>query len=92
LPSQSPPKESSRVTDVRVSAGESKSIEIFFSDLIDATGELDGMVTTEPQHPLTVSAEANKLLVIPGENIVGVVEITVDGALRNTRGQRLEKP
>ncbi|MHC1731041.1 MAG: alpha-2-macroglobulin [Bacteroidales bacterium] len=79
------------VTDVRVSAGESKSIEIFFSDLIDATGELDGMVTTDPQHPLTVSAEANKLLVIPGENIVGVVEITVDGSLRNTRGQRLEE-
>jgi hypothetical protein len=78
------------VTDFKVSAGESKSIEIFFSDLLDATGELEGMVTTVPSHPLTVSSEGNRLLVIPGENIVGEVEVTVDGALRNTRGQRLE--
>lgn len=80
------------LTDVKINAGESKSIEIFFSDLIDAAGELDGMVTTSPSHPLTVSAEANKLLVIPGDNVVGVIEITVDGSLRNTRGERLGEP
>ncbi|MDZ7636186.1 MAG: hypothetical protein U5L72_17795 [Bacteroidales bacterium] len=50
------------------------------------------MVTTDPVHPLSVSAEGNKLLVIPGENIVGVVEVTVDGSLRNSRGQRLGEP
>ena len=80
------------VTDIRVNAGDSKSIEIFFSDLLDAGSELDGMITTEPSHPLSVSAEGNKLLVIPGENIVGEVVVTVDGSLRNTRGERLGEP
>jgi len=77
------------VTEMKINPGDSKSIEIFFSDLLDASGELDGMVTSEPSHPLSVSAEANKLLVIPGDNVVGVIELTVDGSLRNTRGQRL---
>ena len=80
------------VTDVKISAGESKSIEIFFSDLLDAAGEPDGMVTADPSFPMTISAEANRLLVIPGENVSGVVELTVDGSLRNTRGERLGEP
>jgi len=78
-----------KVTDVKISAGESKSIEIFFSDLLDASGELDGMVTSAPSFPLTISAEANRLLVIPGETVSGVVELTIDGSIRNTRGERL---
>jgi uncharacterized protein YfaS (alpha-2-macroglobulin family) len=77
------------LTEIKITAGENKSIEIFFSDLIDATGELEGMVTTSPSHPLTVSADANKLLVIPGDNVAGVIEVTIDGSLRNTRGERL---
>ncbi|MCK7531774.1 MAG: hypothetical protein MZV63_12495 [Marinilabiliales bacterium] len=80
------------VTNIKVNTGDSKSIEIFFSDLLDAGNELDGMVTTNPVHPLSVSAEGNRLLVIPGDQIVGVVEVTVDGSLRNTRGQRLGEP
>ena len=80
------------VTNIKINTGDSKSIEIFFSDLLDAGNELDGMVTTNPVHPLSVSAEGNRLLVIPGDQIVGVVEVTVDGSLRNTRGQRLGEP
>ena len=77
------------VTEVKVNAGDSKSIEIFFSDLLNVTNELEGVVTMNPVHPVTVSAEGNKLLVIPGDNVVGVTEITVDGSLRNTRGDKL---
>ena len=44
--------------------------------MIDAGNELEGMVTMNPVHPLTVSAEGNRLLVIPGDNVVGVTEIT----------------
>ncbi len=80
------------VTEVKVNAGDSKSIEIFFSDIIDAGNELEGMVTMNPVHPVNVSAEGNKLLIIPGDNVVGVTEITVDGSLRNTRGDRLGEP
>lgn len=78
-----------RVTDMKVNTGESKSIEIFFSDLLDAGGELDGMVTAEPYHPLSLSADGNRLLVIPGDYVIGEVKITVDGSLRNSRGEKL---
>ncbi|MGI6306106.1 MAG: alpha-2-macroglobulin family protein [Bacteroidales bacterium] len=80
------------VTDVRTGAGESKSIEIFFSDLLDASGELDGKVIANPPFPMTISAEANRLLVIPAETVRGVVELTIDGSLRNNRGERLGEP
>jgi len=77
------------VTEIKINAGDSKSIEIFFSDIIDEASELEGLVTMNPVHPVTVSAEGNKLLIIPGDNVVGVTEITVDGSLRNARGDRL---
>jgi uncharacterized protein YfaS (alpha-2-macroglobulin family) len=80
------------VTDVKINTGENKSIEIFLSDLVDASGELDGLVTMEPSHPLTVSADGNRLLVISGDHIAGTVELTVDGSLRNIRGERLGDP
>lgn len=78
-------------TDVKVNTGDSKSIEVFFSDLINTQSELEGVVTMKPAHPLTVSAEANKLLIIPGDNIIGVTEVTIDGSLRNIRGEKLGK-
>jgi len=77
------------VTDIKINTGDSKSMEIFFSDLLDAESELDGLITLNPAHPVSVSADGNRLLVIPGDNIVGAVEVTVDGSLRNSRAQRL---
>lgn len=77
------------VTDIKINTGDSKSLEIYFSDLLDAGSEFEGMVTLTPSHPLSVSAGGNRLLIIPGDNIVGQVEVSVDGSLRNSRGQRL---
>ena len=79
------------VTEVKVNAGDSKSIEVFFSDLLNTDSELEGVVTMRPDHPLTVSAEGNKLLIIPGDNVVGVTELTVDGSLRNNRGRETRR-
>lgn len=77
------------VTDLKVNAGESKSVEVYFSDLIDAGSELEGIVTTVPPHPLNVSAEGNRLFIIPGDYVVGDIDIIIDGSLKNTRGERL---
>jgi uncharacterized protein YfaS (alpha-2-macroglobulin family) len=79
------------VTDIRVNTGDNKSVEIFFSDLLDTGSELEGMVTMRPAHPLTVSAEGNRLLIIPGDYVIGVTEITLDGSLRNVRGEKIGK-
>jgi len=80
------------VTDMKINAGDSKSIEIWFSDLLDASNELDGMVSTSPVHPLSLSADGNRLLVIPGDHVAGTIEVTIDGSLRNSRGERLGEP
>lgn len=77
------------VTDLKINTGDSKSVEVYFSDLIDAGSELDGVVTTRPVHPLNVSADGNRLLIIPGDYVVGDLDITIDGSLKNTRGERL---
>lgn len=81
-----------RLTDVKINTGESKSVELFFSDLIDAAGELEGVVMMKPAHPVAVSAEGNRLLIVPGDYVVGTIELTIDGSLRNTRGERLGTP
>ncbi|MCI0522710.1 MAG: MG2 domain-containing protein, partial [Bacteroidales bacterium] len=87
-----PAKGKFTVTDLKVSAGDSKSVEIFFSDLIDPEFEPEGVVTMRPSHPLTVTAEGNRMLIIPGDYVIGETEITIDGALRNTRGEKLGEP
>lgn len=84
-----PAKGKFTVTDLKVSTGDSKSVEIFFSDLIDPQFELEGVVTMKPAHPLAITAEGNRMLIIPGDYVIGETEITIDGALRNTRGERL---
>jgi len=80
------------VTDVKVTAGETKSIEIFFSDPLDSGMETEGMVVTDPPHSLTITADGNRLLVIPDGNIVGEVELTIDASVRNSAGERLGEP
>ncbi len=78
-----------KVTDVKVNAGDSKSLEIFFSDIIESGAELEGLVTLDPSHPLTVSAEGNRITVVPGDFVVGEIALNIDGALRNSRGEKL---
>lgn len=78
-----------RVTDVKITAGESKSLEIYFSDLLDPDTEFDGLVTTSPAHQLNISAEGNKLLIIPADYIIGEIAVNIDGAVRNSRGEKL---
>ncbi|MBE0668791.1 MAG: hypothetical protein IH593_14115, partial [Bacteroidales bacterium] len=79
------------VTDVKVNTGDSKSLEIIFSDIIDSESELEGLITMTPSHPLTVTAEGNKITVIPGDFIVGEITLNIDGALRNSTGEKLGK-
>jgi len=78
-----------KVTDIKTGTGDSKSLEIFFSDIIDSGSELEGMITVTPAHPLTVTAEGNRIIVIPGDFIIGEIALNIDGALRNTRGEKL---
>ncbi len=77
------------ITDLKVNAGEAKSIEIIFSDIIDPDNELEGIVTTSPAHTFTLSSEGNKIIAIPGDYIIGEVTMSVDGSVRNTRGEKL---
>ena len=77
------------LTDVKVNTGDSKSVEVIFSDIIDSESELEGMITMSPAHPLTISADGNRLIVIPGDYIIGDIALNIDGSLRNTRGEKL---
>lgn len=77
------------VMDVKANTGDNKSIELVFSDIIDASSELEGIVTITPDHPVSLSNDGNKITVIPNDNIIGEITVSVDGSLRNNRGEKL---
>ena len=78
-----------RTTSVKVKPGETNSIEVVFSDQLDANEELEGLVTMKPSHDLTCEAEGNRLVIVPEDNFSGKVTLSIDGALRNNNGERL---
>jgi alpha-2-macroglobulin len=78
-----------KATNVKVNAGETKSIEVVFSDQLDASADIEGLVTMQPSHDLTCEVEGNKLIVVPSDNFSGDVKLNIDASLRNNNGERL---
>lgn len=76
-------------TGIRVNTGETKSIEIIFSDQLDASAELEGMVTLNPEHDIICEVEGNKLIVVPADLVLGEATLTIDGSLTNNKGVKL---
>jgi|WetSurMetagenome_2_1015567.scaffolds.fasta_scaffold00591_5 alpha-2-macroglobulin len=84
-----PAKDVFKATSVKVKTGETKSIEVVFSDQLDASADLDGLVTMQPSHDLTCEVEGNKLVIVPADKLTGNVTLSIDAALRNNNGERL---
>lgn len=77
------------VMDVKTQLGENQKIEIFFSDPVDPSQELEGLVYLMPAGKATTSVENNIITVIPQVSLNQQVTLNVEQAVRNSRGQTL---
>ncbi len=76
-------------TDLRVKGSDARSVEVTFSDQLNASADLEGLVRLQPEHSLICEVEGNRLVIIPTEMVVGEATVIIDGALTNNNGKKL---
>ncbi len=81
-----PPAGEFSVLDVKANTGENQSIEIVFSDPLDADSELDGLIYLEPWTELSINVSSNVVTIIPSDALQDVVTLNVESSVKNSKG------
>lgn len=78
-----------RILSSRVISSPAQYLEIEFSDIINKSTELNGLVLIEGSGISKTEREGNTIRVFPSARLAGKHTVTVDGSLSNTFGYRL---
>ena len=81
-----PPTNEFKILDVISIPGESQRIDLVFSDPVDATQEMTGLINFSQQTEITVSINSNIVTVFPGIRLQGEVDLNVESSLKNNKG------
>jgi uncharacterized protein YfaS (alpha-2-macroglobulin family) len=80
------------VMDVITASGENQKIDVVFSDPIDPSLELTGLINFTPPVESVTSISSNIVTVLPSSGIQGAVDLNVESSIRNISGQNLGSP
>lgn len=80
------------VTDLIINKEDGQSIDVVFSDPIDARQETEGLVRVTPEQDFSVSVRSNIITIFPAVKPEGPTEITIENSLKSTKGQTLASP
>ena len=77
------------ILDVKTQPGENQKVDIIFSDPVDPSQDLDGLVYLIPAPVTTSSISSNIITIIPTSPLRQVVTLNVEQTVKNTRGINL---
>lgn len=89
FPVNIPPSGEFSVLDVIVNSGESQRIDIIFSDPVDVSQELDGLIRISPAKEFNISKNSNVITLSPVSNLLGIVDISLEQSIKNKKGTLL---
>ena len=78
-----------RLVSANVFADETQRFELVFSDPIDPSQELDGLIWLEPRRAITFVRSGNNVTVYPVDRLQGEVKLNVESSIRNDSGRQL---
>ncbi len=84
-----PPIGEFSIIDVISSTGENQRIDVVFSDPVDASKEIDGLIRFEPATEATINITSNIVSIFPLTRLQGSVNLNVESSLRNIKGTTL---
>ncbi len=87
-----PPKGEFSVIDIIQYSEGDKKIDIIFSDPVDASADLEGLVWFSPSREMTMSINSNIVTIIPGSVTEGKAELNVESSLKSASGTSLSSP
>jgi alpha-2-macroglobulin len=84
-----PPSGRFGVLDVVPDPGESQRIDIVFSDPVDPSQEIEGLVHFIPATGMTFNISSNIISVFPASRLTGVTVLNIESQIRNRQGINL---
>lgn len=77
------------VADIKTRTGENTGIDIIFSDPVDDSMELEGLIFLDPATPVTTSINNNIVTLIPSERLQHLVSLNIEPSVRSIFGTTL---
>ena len=77
------------VIDIKAKTGTDQKIEIIFSDLPDASQDLEGLIYTNPASSFSITVNNNVVSLFPVSAWQKQVILNIENALRNSKGKSL---
>ncbi len=84
-----PPVGKFTILDVILFNGETQRVDIVFSEPLDPSQELDGLIYFTQTSDLTVSLNSNIVTVYTGTRLAGRADLNVDSSVKNSKGAAL---
>jgi alpha-2-macroglobulin len=84
-----PPSGVFSIIDIISSAGENQKIEIIFSDPLEASQEIEGLIQVTPSTKITTSIKSNIISLFPTARLQGKVSLNVESSVKNNKGVSL---
>ncbi|MCX6332913.1 MAG: MG2 domain-containing protein [Bacteroidia bacterium] len=84
-----PPAGGFVVLDVKARPGANQKIDVVFSDPLDPSQDLDGLVYTLPAQAGSITITNNIVTIFPSTSWQKLVSVNVDNAVKNSNGKNL---
>lgn len=81
-----PPVGEFRIIDIITVPGENQKIDIIFSDPLEKSQEVEGLVQLSPAPSSTININSNILSIFPSGRLQGSVTLNVEASLKNNKG------
>ncbi len=77
------------VLDVKTRSGENPGIDIIFSDPVDESQELEGLIYLDPMTPVTTNINTNIITLVLSDDLQREATLNVEPSVKNTKGSGL---
>jgi len=84
-----PPRGEFSLLEVKTRTGINQGIDIIFSDPVDVSQDLEGLIYIIPSTPAVISINFNIVSVVPSAPLQKEVTLNVESSVKNTRGANL---
>ncbi|MCE5344831.1 MAG: hypothetical protein LLG13_00915 [Bacteroidales bacterium] len=87
-----PPSGEFSILDVITVPGESQRIDIIFSDPVNASQEINGLIHFTPATETNINIKSNIISISPAARLLGKINLEIESSIKNNKGKILSEP
>ena len=78
-----------KIIDIISVPGEDQKIDVIFSDPLDSSQEINGLISLSPSTEITLNINSNVVSIFPVQRLQGSVDINIEQSVKNNKGINL---